>query len=255
MADASARGKAPDRSPHPPLVEYYAGASDRAGWVRRIFDSTAGDYDRIERLLGFGSGPWYRRWSLERAGLAKGMRMVDVGAGTGLVTKAALGILGHDADVTAVDPSPGMLEAANLPASVRTVEGVAEAIPLEAGAFDFLSMGFALRHVADLEGAFSEFHRILRPGGKVCVLEITRPKGRIALALLRAYMRGVIPALATVVGKHAETATLMRYYWDTIEACVPPAEVMAGLSRAGFSSVEREVSLGIFSSYTAVRGG
>lgn len=241
------------RSPHPPLEAYYREPSDRERWVREIFDSTAGDYDRIEHLLGFGSGPWYRRWALSRAGLAPGVRLVDVGAGTGLVTKAALRIMGPGADITAVDPSPGMLAAARLPATVRIVEGLAEAMPVESAAYDFLSMGFALRHVADLGRAFSEFHRVLRPGGRLCILEITRPAGRVSLTLLKAYMRGVVPALAAIVGRHAATATLMRYYWDTIETCVPPSEVMGSLTAAGFGSVGREVSLGIFSSYTAVR--
>jgi demethylmenaquinone methyltransferase/2-methoxy-6-polyprenyl-1,4-benzoquinol methylase len=114
-------------------------------------------------------------------------------------------------------------------------------------------MGFALRHVADLGTVFREFRRVLRPGGRLCVLEISRPRGRIAMLALQAYMRGVVPLVARVVGRRAETATLMRYYWDTIDACVPPASIVAALHEAGFADVDRRVELGIFSEYRARR--
>jgi demethylmenaquinone methyltransferase/2-methoxy-6-polyprenyl-1,4-benzoquinol methylase len=60
-------------APHTPLTAYYAGEQERAGFVRRMFDSTAADYDRMERILGFGTGSWYRGQALERAGLKAGM--------------------------------------------------------------------------------------------------------------------------------------------------------------------------------------
>jgi len=88
------------------------------------------------------------------------------------------------------------------------------------------------------------------PGGRACVLEITRPKGAIAHAFVKAYMRGFVPVLAKVFARHAETARLMRYYWDTIEACVPPESVLATLQAVGFAGAARHVELGIFSEYT-----
>ncbi len=239
-------------APHRPLPVYFADEAARPGWVRGIFDRTAGDYERVERALAFGSGPWYRRQALLRAGLAPGMRVVDVGTGTGLVAREAVRILGDPGAVTGVDPSPGMLAHARLPAGVRLLEGSAERIPLPDAGADFLSMGYALRHVSDLELAFAEFRRVLRPGGVVCILEITRPESRIGRALLRAYLRGVVPAIARVLARSAEMPRLMRYFWDTIEACVPPQAVLDTLRAAGFVSTTRHVELAIFSEYRAV---
>ncbi|MDP1635421.1 MAG: class I SAM-dependent methyltransferase, partial [Gallionellaceae bacterium] len=82
------------RAPHPPLTEYYQSVEDRREWVGEQFDKTAADYDRVERILGLGTGPWYRRKMLEVAGLKPGMRILDVGMGTGLVAKQAAAILG-----------------------------------------------------------------------------------------------------------------------------------------------------------------
>ena len=76
----------------------------------------------------------------------------------------------------------------------------AETIPVEAETADFLCMGYALRHIADLSAAFKEFMRVLKPGGRICLLEIPRPEGRVPRAMLRAYMRGVVPFLAGILG-------------------------------------------------------
>ena len=114
-------------------------------------------------------------------------------------------------------------------------------------------MGYALRHLADLSAAFAEFHRVLRPGGRLLVLEITRPQGRLATLALKTYMRTVVPTVALVVARQSKTSELWRYYWDTIEACVPPDAVLAALRTAGFRRVRRYVELGVFSEYTAFK--
>ena len=240
-------------APHRPLTEYYVDEAARDGWLRRVFDSTAVDYDRVESLMAFGTGPWYRRQALSRAGLAPGMQVLDVGTGTGLTAIEAARLTGSGANVTGIDPSVGMLAHAHLPAGMHVVEGRAEELPAADSSFDFVSMGYALRHVADLRAVFGEFFRVLRPGGRACVLEITRPSGASATRWLRLYMRYVVPTLARVVGRSRDMPQLMRYYWDSIEACVPPQDVIDQLRLAGFTTVTRHVVLGIFSEYVAVK--
>jgi demethylmenaquinone methyltransferase / 2-methoxy-6-polyprenyl-1,4-benzoquinol methylase len=240
-------------APHAPLTGYYQHETERQAFLREIFDSTATDYDRIEKMLALGSGPWYRRQALMRAGLTTGMRVVDVGVGTGLVAREAAMLVGDVSLVTGVDPSPGMMSAANLPAGVKLVEGRAEAIPLPDASADFISMGYALRHISDLEAAFNEFHRVLKSGGKFCILEITKPETHIAQILLKTYMRAVVPLLAKLVARGKNTPLIWRYYWDSIEACAPPASVVATLEAAGFTKVTRHCELGIFSEYRGSR--
>jgi len=238
------------QSPHPPLESYYRSEGDRSAWVRGVFDRSAGDYDRLERILGFGAGSWYRRRALREAGLAAGMNVVDVGTGTGLLAAAAAGIVGDAALVTGVDPSAGMMEHARVPPGVRLLKGSAESLPVDDGAADFLSMGYALRHIGDLTTAFREFHRVLRPGGRLCVLEITLPERALARTLLKAWLRGIVPRIAALIAR-ADSSMLMRYYWDTIAACVPPEIILRELRAAGFVAVERVVELATFSAYRA----
>jgi len=239
------------QAPHPPLHDYYAHETDRGGWVRHLFDRTAGDYDRIERVMALGTGSWYRRKALCRAGLAAGMRVLDIGVGTGLTAREAARLVGDTGMVTGVDPSAGMLERARVPMGVQLLMGSAEAIPAAAGAADFLCMGYALRHIADLSQAFREFSRVLVPGGRICLLEITSPERRLSRALLRAYMRGVVPFMAHYLAENRDSPKLMRYYWDTIEACAAPQAIVDAIREAGFVDVYRHVELGIFSEYCA----
>lgn len=241
--------------PHAPLTDYYAAdPAERRRFLTRIFDETAVDYNRIESWLALGSGPWYRRMALQRGGLAAGARVLDVGIGTGLVAREALQIIGPQGRLTGVDPSAGMMGEIKLP-GVELVLGRAEALPRPDASADFLSMGYALRHIDDVGAAFAEFHRVLAPGGRVLVLEISRPASRWGNLVLKAYMRLLVPLIARLVSRGKQTPHLWTYYWDTIEACIPPEAILQALRAAGFEHVERHVELGIFSEYRGVKAG
>jgi demethylmenaquinone methyltransferase/2-methoxy-6-polyprenyl-1,4-benzoquinol methylase len=239
--------------PHAPLPEYYRSddKAAREAFLRKTFDDTAVDYDRLEKILGLGTGSWYRRQALLRAGLKPGMQVVDVGMGTGLVARQVLKITGEPHRLVGVDPSAGMMGQAQFDQPVECRIGRAEDIPVPSASADFVVMGYALRHIADFAAAAAEFRRVLKPGGRLLLLEITRPEGRASELLLKAYMRGVVPAIARVVSRSRTTPMLWRYYWDTIAACVPPAQVLQTLANAGLVDAERHVELGIFSEYRA----
>ncbi|WP_324821894.1 class I SAM-dependent methyltransferase [Variovorax sp.] len=241
---------APPLAPHATLPDYYKNETEHRAFLTRIFDETAPDYERIEHVLALGSGRWYRRKALQRAGLAAGMQVLDVGIGTGMVATEALGLIGPSGKLVGVDPSPGMMGQVHLP-GVELVQGMAESLPRPDASCDFLSMGYALRHIGDVSAAFAEFHRVLRPGGRLVILEITRPRTALGMSVLKGYMRGVVPVVARLAGRAHGSAELWRYYWDTIEACIPPDAVLTALREAGFQDVRQHLELGIFSEYTA----
>ena len=240
-------------APHPPLHAYYPSEGDRSAWVRAIFDRTAGDYDRLERILGLGTGSWYRRHALRSAGLKAGMTVLDVGTGTGLLACAAVGIVGDPARVTGIDPSAGMIEHARVPAGVRLLSGTADRLPVPDGGADFLSLGYALRHIGELSAAFTEFYRVLRPGGRLCALEITLPSGAVRRALLKGWLNTGVPAVAALIARRRDAGELMHYFWDTIASCVPPEAILRAMAAAGFVEVDRQVDFAIFSAYRACK--
>ncbi len=248
MSDANT----PVHAPIPPLPRYFADEGTRRRFLDRLFDTTASEYDFVERRLAFASGAWYRRQALLRAGLAPGMRVLDVATGTGLVAREALAVVGPAGLVLGLDPSAGMLgEAKSL--AIPLTRGLGEKLPYADASFDFVSMGFALRHVADLDALFAEMRRVLKPGGTACILEITYPSRRLAAVPLRFFMTRVVPLASWSSRRRAAARSLMRFYWDTIAACVAPPEVLAALARAGFAAPRRAVILGLFSEYVARR--
>jgi demethylmenaquinone methyltransferase / 2-methoxy-6-polyprenyl-1,4-benzoquinol methylase len=237
----------------PRLRPYFQSEAERRQLTQTMFNEAAGGYDNAEGLTALGSGAWYRREVLRRCGLGEGMTLLDVAAGTGLVTVAGVELVGPTGRVIALDPSPGMLAELRKKVSVETIEGFAEAIALPDGQADFVSMGYALRHVGDLDKAFSEYLRVLRPGGKVCLMEISRPKGRLLRGLLWFHISVLVPLLARLTGRHADVKRLWAYYGDTIEAALDPDTIQDALRRAGFIDVACSVSLGVFREYTGVK--
>jgi demethylmenaquinone methyltransferase/2-methoxy-6-polyprenyl-1,4-benzoquinol methylase len=153
-----------------------------------LFDRGARHYARAERIISssLGSGYLYRKKALQRAGLRPGMRVLDVATGTGLAARAALDLGVAPGNLSGLDPSAGMLHEAGQPVPFRAVRGVADALPFADATFDFLSMGFALRHVADLRATFAEYRRVLRPGGTLLVLEISRPSSPLGYRIAKA---------------------------------------------------------------------
>jgi len=236
--------------PHPPIAEYYDAPERRERFVRDLFDDTAPWYDWSVAFLSFGSGGRYRRQALDRAGLTRGQRVLDIATGTGVVARAALPIVGNINDIIGLDPSIGMLMAGREKAHFPLVEAGSEHLPFRDATFDMITIGFAMRHFADLDAVFRDCRRVLRPGGRILILEITAPASRTARTFLGTYMGGVVPAMATLLTRSRKVGQMLAYYWATTRDCVRPDVILDALRGAGFSDVKRHVELGMFSEYT-----
>lgn len=240
----------PNINPHPVLPAYYETHDQRARFVRQLFDDTAPYYDRINEIFSLGSGARYRRQCLIRAGLRPGLRVADIAIGTGLVAREAVRIVGKDSDVVGLDISAGMLAVARSKLGIPLVQGAAERLPFADGTIDFVTLGYALRHVSDLPATFCEFHRVLRLGGTVVLLEIAKPTKPFTRALVSSYLGSLVPLLCRWVTGQAMTGTLMRYYWDTIETCVPPKVITDTLRDAKFADIRCETAFDLLRSYS-----
>jgi demethylmenaquinone methyltransferase/2-methoxy-6-polyprenyl-1,4-benzoquinol methylase len=241
-------------APHPPLRQYYDEIEARQGFLNELFNRTAYQYRNIDKATGFGSGLWYRRKALREAGLKAAMHVLDVACGPGLVTQCALDVVGPSGSVIGLDPSTGMLREAQRGPCQNLVRGVGESLPFPDGRFDFLSMGYALRHVPDLKRAFAEYWRVLKPGGIVLLLEISRPKSAALLTLSRFYIKTVLGTVFSVATGNRDMQTLMGYWWDTTEYCVPPETITETLREVGFVECSlKEWWSGVLRDYRAVK--
>lgn len=241
-------------SPHPLLHRYYDELEDRQEFLNDLFNRTAYQYRNLDRLTGFGSGLWYRKQALQQAGLKSGMQVLDVACGPGLVTQCALDLVGTSGSVIGLDPSIGMLHEAQKGPCRNLVRGVGERLPFPDGHFDFLSMGYALRHVPDLRSAFAEYRRVLKPGGIVLLLEISRPRSAFLLLLSRFYIRTILGVTFTAGTGNQDMKTLMAYWWETTEQCVPPETIVEALKQSGFYECKvKEWFSGLLRDYRAVK--
>lgn len=241
-------------APHPPLRQYYDDMEARQGFLNELFNRTAYQYRNIDMATGFGSGLWYRRKALQLAGLKPSMHVLDVACGPGLVTQCALDLVGSSGSVIGLDPSIGMLREAQHGPSRNLVRGVGERLPFPDQSFDFLSMGYALRHVPDLKGAFAEYRRVLKPGGIVLLLEISRPRSSTLRMLSRFYIKTVLGKVFSATTGNRDMQTLMGYWWDTTEYCVQPETIIETLMEVGFVECSlKEWGSGILRDYRAVK--
>lgn len=243
----------PATTPLPVLRKYYDGERDRQPFVTGLFDGSARYYDRICDVGSLGSSRFYRGWILRQSGLRRGMALLDVATGTGLMARSAARILGDARSVVGLDPSAGMLAEARRRVPVTLVQGQAETLPFRDARFDFLTMSYALRHVADLDVTFREFLRVLKPGGRVLLLEISRPRSAVMRWLLRVHLQSVLPLVVQMSAPRARVGPLTRYYWDTIAECVAPETILDVMRRSGFVDVARRVRGGMLSEYLAVK--
>jgi demethylmenaquinone methyltransferase/2-methoxy-6-polyprenyl-1,4-benzoquinol methylase len=205
--------------------------------VRVMFDRIAPVYDLMNRVMTAGLDLRWRRLAAAAA-VRPGDRVLDAACGTGDLALADL--RAGAAAVTGLDFSPRMLERARRKSSaVEWVEGDVLALPFADESFDAATIGFGIRNVADLELGLRELRRVLRPGGRVAILEITRPRGPLA-PLLSLWFERLVPRLGRLVPGGSAYS-----YLPASVARFPPAEELAALLRsAGFSGVATRLLAG-----------
>jgi demethylmenaquinone methyltransferase/2-methoxy-6-polyprenyl-1,4-benzoquinol methylase len=212
--------------------------------VRRMFDRIAPVYDAMNRTMTVGLDGRWRRITAE-AVVRPGDDALDACCGTGDLAIAAASV---GANVTGLDFSPAMLQRARRKApGIEWVEGDLLALPFADAQFDAATVGFGVRNVEDVERALSELRRVLRPGGRLGILEITRPRGLLA-PFYRFWFDGVVPLL----GKLLPGGAAYSYLPASVRRFPGPEELSKLIARAGFGTVRvRLFAGGIVALHTA----
>jgi demethylmenaquinone methyltransferase/2-methoxy-6-polyprenyl-1,4-benzoquinol methylase len=197
--------------------------------VRTMFDRIAPVYDVMNRVMTAGLDVRWRRLAAESA-VRPGDRVLDACCGTGDLAVAASRAGGK---VTGLDFAPRMLDRARrkLP-SAAWVEGDMLALPFEDGSFEAATVGFGVRNIGDLEAGLRELRRVLVPGGRVAVLEITRPRGVLA-PFYRVWFDRIVPMLGTVLRGGAAYS----YLPASVRRFPGPEDLAALMRTSGFSDV------------------
>lgn len=212
--------------------------------VEAMFDRISPVYDAMNRVMTAGLDRRWRRLTAE-AVVSPGDEVLDACCGTGDLALAAEQVGGR---VTGLDFSERMLERARRKStSVRWVRGDVLALPFEDGGFDAVTVGFGIRNVADLEAGLRELARVLRPGGRLGCLEITRPRG-----LLRPFFRLWFDGLVPLAGRVLPGGAAYTYLPASVRRFPGPEDLADLMRRAGFEGVEwRLLGGGIVALHTA----
>ena len=205
--------------------------------VRAMFDRIAPVYDAMNRVFTMGLDGRWRRLAASSV-VRPGDRVLDAACGTGDLALAAAASGGV---VTGLDFSERMLERARRKSDqIEWVRGDVLALPFDDAAFDAATIGFGIRNVDDLEAGLCELARVVRPGGRLAVLEITRPKG-----LLRPFFRLWFDVLIPLAGRVLPGGGVAYSYLPASVRRFPgPDDLAAALERAGFADVSYRLLAG-----------
>lgn len=212
-----------------------------------MFDDIVERYDVLNAVLSLGLDRWWRRAAVRAIHPRQGGRVLDLGCGTGDLSHA----LSDRARVVGLDVSAGMLAVASRRwHEVQLVRGSAFRLPFRDASFDGAASAFVLRNLNDLPGAFAELARVVTPGGRVALVDITEPRSAMLRIPFDAYLGTVAPFLGGLVGKRSA----YRYLVRSLANLPPPAEIAAAMEEAGFAAAATtRLTGGIVTLFTGVR--
>jgi demethylmenaquinone methyltransferase / 2-methoxy-6-polyprenyl-1,4-benzoquinol methylase len=203
---------------------------EKAETVRALFDTISPRYDLVNRVMTFGMDAGWRRRTVRELRLPAGAAVLDLACGTGDLCRE-LAVAGYRP--TGVDFSYGML--ANARTDAPLVQADILRLPLADGSVDGATCGFALRNVVSLDALFAELGRVVRPGGRIALLEASRPDNRLLRAGHGVYFGRVVPLIGAVLSDGPSYAYLPRSM-----AYLPEARSMLEMLRAvGFADARR----------------
>ena len=226
--------------------------------VSRVFDSVASRYDVMNDAMSFGIHRLWKRIALEHTGLRPGMRALDLASGTGDLAMKMAGMVGARGQVILSDINPNMLaegraklDNAGILGNVGYALANAQYLPFPSNHFDCVTIGFGLRNVTDKAMALREMARVIKPGGRVVVLEFSKPISPLISKAYDLYSFSALPVLGKLIAKDADS---YRYLAESIRKHPDQATLKAMLESAGFRNVEvRNLSAGIVAIHRGYR--
>ncbi|MHA7003063.1 bifunctional demethylmenaquinone methyltransferase/2-methoxy-6-polyprenyl-1,4-benzoquinol methylase UbiE [Aeromonas schubertii] len=209
--------------------------------VAGVFHSVAAKYDLMNDLMSFGIHRLWKRFTIDCSGVRKGQRVLDLAGGTGDLTAKFSRIVGETGQVVLADINDSMLKVGRdklrnlgISGNVAFVQANAEALPFPDNHFDLITIGFGLRNVTDKEKALASMFRVLKPGGRLLVLEFSKPESEVMVKLYDLYSFKLLPKMGEIVANDSES---YQYLAESIRMH-PDQETLKGMmAQVGFEDV------------------
>ncbi|GAB2948961.1 bifunctional demethylmenaquinone methyltransferase/2-methoxy-6-polyprenyl-1,4-benzoquinol methylase UbiE [Hafnia psychrotolerans] len=214
---------------------------EKAEMVAEVFHSVAAKYDLMNDLMSFGIHRIWKRFTIDNSGVRRGQRVLDLAGGTGDLTAKFSRLVGETGEVVLADINDSMLKMGReklrnlgIVGNVSYVQANAEALPFPDNYFDCITISFGLRNVTEKEKALRSMFRVLKPGGRLLVLEFSKPLLKPLRKAYDTYSFHILPRIGELVAKDAGS---YRYLAESIRMH-PDQETLKGMmADAGFENV------------------
>lgn len=215
---------------------------DKAGKVAGVFHSVASNYDLMNDVMSMGIHRLWKRYTIEVSGVRSGQRVLDIAGGTGDLVAKFSELVGETGEVVLADINESMLEVGRermvdrgVLANVNYVQANAEVLPFPDNYFDCITIAFGLRNVTDKDAALRSMLRVLKPGGRLLVLEFSKPVVPGLGTLYDAYSFKLLPLMGKVIAKDDSS---YRYLAESIRMHPKQEELLGMMKEAGFDRCE-----------------
>ncbi|MBV34738.1 MAG: bifunctional demethylmenaquinone methyltransferase/2-methoxy-6-polyprenyl-1,4-benzoquinol methylase UbiE [Rickettsiales bacterium] len=222
---------------------------EKAAKVAEVFHSVAGKYDVMNDLMSFGVHRLWKRYTIERAAARSGQRILDIAGGTGDLTAKFSKIVGCKGQVILADINDSMIKVgrsklvdSGVVGNVDFVQANAECLPFPDNYFDRITIAFGLRNVTEKDKALKSMYRILKPGGRLLVLEFSKPALPLLSKVYDIYSFSLLPAMGKLVANDSES---YKYLAESIRMHPDQETLKSMMTDAGFDDAE----------YTNLTGG
>ncbi len=238
-------------------INPYDNRRSKTEQVKEMFDSIAPAYDFMNRAMTFGIDKCWRNKAVKMISRYSPARILDVATGTGDLAMVLARKL-KPAHVTGIDLSEGMIdvgrrkiESAGLSASITLMAGDCLDMPFGDNSFDCITVAYGVRNFEHLDAGYREMFRVLRPGGVICVIELSTPVSPVVLPFYRFYTRCIIPAVGRMVSKDVRAYS---YLPESIAAVPQGNDMLQLMKDAGFTGCRfRRLTFGTCTIYLAVK--